>query len=304
MTDAQGPFFQEGDTGKPTGATAVTAFAYTQATMFADIVRRLQNQHRSALWYKGLNADLLDSKHAAYLTTAVNETDVDHPDLNDTDPAAPTGGLNVKWQVSATQNSDDQTPVSAYVPFSSLAVVTIVSTDYVVITDTSDSNNPKRGLVSDITALVTVPTAASTTEVLTGTDAAKFVTPDALAALWEQGGDLASAGTVLVPEGGYYHITGTTTITGIDLVTNKAGRKVWLKFTDSVEIAHNASTLILPTGANITTAAGDTACFISEGSDAVRCVAYQRADGSSLAGGGSGLTHQQVMARGVFGGPF
>lgn len=150
---------------------------------------------------------------------------------------------------------------------------------------------------------VTVP-AASTTEQLTGTDATKAATPDSVAALWEQGSDIASANTISVGEGGYFNVTGTTDISDIDFATDKAGRKVWLKFTDSVEIAHNASTLILPTGANITTAAGDTACFISEGSDAVRCVAYQRADGSSLAGGGSGLTHQQVMARGVFGGPF
>lgn len=154
MTEAQGPFFQEGSTGKPTGATAVTAFAYTNKTVFDDIIRRLQNQHRSWLWYKGLNADLLDSLHAAYLTTAVNEDDVDHPDLNDTLPAAPSGGLNVKWQVQATQNSDSQTPVSAYVPFSSLSIVTAVAADYVVITDTSDFANPKRALVSDITALV------------------------------------------------------------------------------------------------------------------------------------------------------
>jgi hypothetical protein len=158
MTDAQGPFFQQGDTGKPTGATAVTAFAYTNKSVFDDIVRRLQNQHRSWLWYKGLNVDLLDSKHASYLTTAVNETDIDHPDLNDTTPAAPAGGLNVKWQADDEQNSGSQTPVSAYVPLSSLATVTIVGTDKIVITDTSDSENPKRGLVSDIiTAVAAAP---------------------------------------------------------------------------------------------------------------------------------------------------
>lgn len=145
---------------------------------------------------------------------------------------------------------------------------------------------------------------ASTTEVLTGTDSAKSVTPDALAALWEQGSDIASAGTISVGEGGYFNITGTLDIGDIDFATDKAGRKAWFVFADVLTIEHNATTLILPTGANITTAAGDTACFVSEGADAVRCVAYQRADGSSLAGGGSGLTHPQVMARGVFGGPF
>lgn len=126
-------------------------------------------------------------------------------------------------------------------------------------------------------------TAASTTEVLTGTDSSKGVTPDSLAALWEQGSDVASAGTISLGEGGYFHVTGTTTITDIDFATDKAGRAAWVEFTGILTLTHNASTLILPTGANITTAAGDTACFVSEGTDIVRCVAYNRASGAALA---------------------
>ena len=123
---------------------------------------------------------------------------------------------------------------------------------------------------------------ASTTEVLTGTDNSKLVTPDALAALWEQGSDVASAGTVSLGEGGYFNITGTTTITDIDFATDKAGRKAWVKFAGALILTHNASTLILPGGASITTAAGDMACFVSEGSDVVRCVAYQKASGRAI----------------------
>lgn len=130
--------------------------------------------------------------------------------------------------------------------------------------------------------------AASTTEVLTGTDSAKGGTPDSIAALWEQGSDVASAGTISFGEGGYFNITGTTTITDIDFGTDKAGRKVWVKFAGILTLTHNASTLILPTGANIATAAGDTACFVSEGSDAVRCVAYNRASGAALAASATG----------------
>jgi hypothetical protein len=125
-------------------------------------------------------------------------------------------------------------------------------------------------------------TAASTTEVLTGTDGVKGVTPDSLAAIWEQGSDVASAGTTSLGEGGYFNITGTTTITDIDFATDKAGRRAWLKFAGVLTLTNGAS-LILPTGANITTAAGDTAEFISEGSDVVRCVAYTRASGRALA---------------------
>jgi len=134
---------------------------------------------------------------------------------------------------------------------------------------------------------------ASTTEVLTGTDTLKAVTPDSLAALWEKGADIASAGTVSIGEGGYFHITGTTTITDIDPATDKAGRAFWLEFDGILTLTHHATTLILPTGANITTAAGDTALFISEGSDAVRCMGYQRASGAAVSGlTGSGTTNR------------
>jgi len=134
---------------------------------------------------------------------------------------------------------------------------------------------------------------ASTTEQLTGTDASKRSTPDSVAALWEKGADIASSGTLTVGEGGYFHITGTTAITALALSVDKAGRKVWLKFDGSLTLTHNATSLILPTGANIATAAGDIAGFVSEGSGNFRCFVYQRADGTALAssgGGGSALT--------------
>lgn len=144
-------------------------------------------------------------------------------------------------------------------------------------------------------------TAASTTEQLTGTETTKGSTPDSVAALWEQGSDVASAGTISIGEGGYFNITGTTTITDIDFATDKAGRKAWVKFAGILTLTHNASTLILPTGANITTAAGDTACFVSEGSDVVRCVSYSRASGAALVGGGSGnlIGVQTITATGA-----
>lgn len=158
-------------------------------------------------------------------------------------------------------------------------------------TTIADSVSVKVALQSLETAVETAVAGAvvmaSTTEVLTGTSTAKAVTPDALAALWEQGGDIASATTLAVGEGGYFHVTGTTTITDIDPATDKAGREFILVFDGALTLTHNASTLILPTGADILTAAGDIARFRSEGTDAVRCVAYQRANGQALAGSGS-----------------
>jgi Concanavalin A-like lectin/glucanases superfamily len=124
---------------------------------------------------------------------------------------------------------------------------------------------------------------ASTTEVLQGTSTTKAVTPDALAALWEQGANVTSAATLVLDEGGFFHITGGTGISDIDFLVDEAGREAILVF-DGVLILTNGANLILPSGADITTAAGDCCKVVSEGSDVVRMVWYQRADGSALVG--------------------
>lgn len=117
---------------------------------------------------------------------------------------------------------------------------------------------------------------ATTTQVLEGVSTTTNVTPDALAALWEQGSNVASAATMALGEGGYFFITGTTTITDIDFTTDKAGRRAWLKFNDVVTVTHHATTLICPGAANIVTKAGDMMEIISEGSDAVRVLQFVR----------------------------
>lgn len=124
--------------------------------------------------------------------------------------------------------------------------------------------------------------AASTTDVLTGTDTAKYVTADANAALWEKGTDIASAGTISVGEGGTFDVTGTTSITDIDPATDKAGRRFSLVHEGIHTLTHNASTMINLTGANIVTAVGDISTWQSEGSDVVRMIGYSRADGTAL----------------------
>lgn len=139
-------------------------------------------------------------------------------------------------------------------------------------------------------------TAASTTEVLTGTDSSKGVTPDALAALWEKGADVASAGAISLGEGGYFHITGTTTITDIDWATAKDGRPAMLVFDGILTLTHNATTLILPGGANIVTAAGDTAIFVQDASDNVKCVGYFRSSGKPLIPSIVGTPFEMVVA--------
>jgi hypothetical protein len=121
--------------------------------------------------------------------------------------------------------------------------------------------------------------ASSTTDVLTGTGTSNYATPKAIAALWEKGSDEASAGTVAFGEGGYFHVTGTTTITDIDFDTAKDGRTVDVIFDDALTLTHNGTTLKLPGGANIVTAAGDRARFVQDSTDNVICLHYQRAGG-------------------------
>lgn len=83
--------------------------------------------------------------------------------------------------------------------------------------------------------------------------------------------------------GRYVVITSTNAITGFGTI--KAGTIKYVKFDDVLTLTHNATSLILPGAANITTAAGDTAIVVSEGSGNWRCLAYQRAAASPYASG-------------------
>lgn len=68
-------------------------------------------------------------------------------------------------------------------------------------------------------------------------------------------------------------ISGTTTITGFGTKTH---RRRFLRFTGALTLTHNATSLILPGGANITTVAGDTAIAVSDGSGNWRVIQYTR----------------------------
>ena len=131
---------------------------------------------------------------------------------------------------------------------------------------------------------------ATTTETITGTDATRATTPDSVAALWEKAADVASASTVTFGDGGYFHITGTATITALACTTDKSGRPIRVRFAGALTLTHNATSLILPGGASITTAANDTAEFVSEGSGNFRCISYQKADGTPIVAPASGPT--------------
>ncbi|UGQ44978.1 hypothetical protein [Massilia endophytica] len=96
-----------------------------------------------------------------------------------------------------------------------------------------------------------------------------------------KGPDIASAATINLDTapGDFAHITGTTTITAITLTS---GHEYELVFDGVLTLTHNATSLILPGGASITTAAGDRAKFRGDGAGNVRCMYYTKASGTSV----------------------
>ena len=96
------------------------------------------------------------------------------------------------------------------------------------------------------------------------------------------GADIASpAGGTLnldTATGDLVDVTGTNAITAITL---SEGRWAMVRFTGALVLTNGAS-LVLPTSANITTAAGDYAVFRGYAAGVVRCVSYDRGTGSPL----------------------
>jgi hypothetical protein len=97
-----------------------------------------------------------------------------------------------------------------------------------------------------------------------------------------KGNDVVSASTVDLSaiRGDFVDITGTTTITAFGTVA--AGVQRTVRFTGALTLTHNATSLILPGNANITTASGDTAIFRSLGSGNWVCISYKKADGTPV----------------------
>jgi len=98
----------------------------------------------------------------------------------------------------------------------------------------------------------------------------------------DKGADASSATALVVGDGSVFDVTGTTTITSIDAAKNYAGRVVLLQFDGALTFTNNTTTLKLPGNANITTAAGDLALMVSEGSDNWRCAVYTKYSGAAV----------------------
>lgn len=84
----------------------------------------------------------------------------------------------------------------------------------------------------------------------------------------------------------YAHVTGTNTITAITLATDE---ECWVVFDGACTLTHNATSLILPGAANITTAANDRALFRGIDGTNVVCLTYVKANGQALIASSSGV---------------
>lgn len=97
---------------------------------------------------------------------------------------------------------------------------------------------------------------------------------------WKKGGDLASAATVtLGTDGQLFDITGTDTVTVINGV---AGTMFMLQFDGVLTFTHHATNLIIPGGANITTAPGDVCIGWMLTTSTALILHYQRANGKAI----------------------
>ena len=132
-------------------------------------------------------------------------------------------------------------------------------------------------------------------------DGVDVLAADTLNSVLDQGVEAAVASAATVDIGGqatpFLRITGTTGITSFG-TTYKGPR--YLRFADALVLTHNAATLLLPTGANVTTAAGDRALLVPIGNPASGWMVafYQRANGASLAVDVSVATGVLALANG------
>lgn len=148
---------------------------------------------------------------------------------------------------------------------------------------------------------VTIGAIANLTTVFTGLSANDFLVYNG--ANWvnrkhlaKKGTSIASAATTDIgaADSDFIDVTGTTTITSLGATTTRD--HVWVNFTGALTLTHNATSLILPSGANIVTAAGDVAEFVRVSGSNWKCVVYQRANGTILNGSAYATAAQGAKA--------
>lgn len=267
-------------------------------------------------------ATILAQQNADLIARAITQPDADVTAIGDLPTKAlrankhlafdgdgdPTLGVDIT-SLTATQFSDPFTGDGSTVNFTlsatpaSAAAVDVYldgvhqkpTTDYTVSgTTLTFITAPLNGvaiLANGSETFAGIPTDGSVTTAKIATDAVTLVKISQQG----QGADVASAATLtLGTDGNQFDITGAVTITAI--ATIGVGTVVFLHFDAAPILTHNATTLVLPTGANITPAAGDEAIFHEYAAGNWRCVNYERANGKSLTAFAAAGTILQVQS--------
>ena len=170
--------------------------------------------------------------------------------------------------------------------------VTVIDDDNLTLRDNATITKKAQfqcsGISADTTRTFTFPDASGTLTVGGISSVVADTTPQLGGFLdangnyiqMQKGGDIASESpTVIDTDGDYFICTGTT---GFSAFTVAADRHFFLEFAAVLTMTHGAGTLDLPSGANITTAAGDVGEFVSTASNVVTCVNYSTASGKAL----------------------
>lgn len=131
------------------------------------------------------------------------------------------------------------------------------------------------------TGTVTLPTTAGNRTDSGDITHAGTVTMSSKSMYWSKGADIASAATlVLGTDGNYFDVTGSTG--PITSITVPAGMLFMLQFDSTPTLTHNATTLNLPGGANITAVAGDRLIAFATAANTVHVIEYIRGSGRPI----------------------
>jgi hypothetical protein len=213
---------------------------------------------------------------------------------------------NLARMTTATTGTGTITLGSAVTGFLTFALAG-VQTGEVVSYAIKDSNNSEQGTGTytsagtTLTRSVITSTNSNNAISLSGSGVEVFLTPnhkDIMPGYAAYGpfNTLASASTAdlsTVKTAGV-SITGTTTITSFGTGANLLRI---VKFAGALTLTHNSTTLIIPGGSNITTAAGDIALCLSDASGNWTVLSYTRGNGiDPVTNGGTGLSSATAYA--------
>jgi hypothetical protein len=181
---------------------------------------------------------------------------------------SPTRTGNTTFTVSGDKTVDYSTGRRIKCTDSSTIYATIVSSSYSAPTTTVTIHSDSGSLSSSLSAIALATQKPTNTSIH--------------ANLGRKGNDIASASTVdlSAATGDFVDVTGTTTITALG--TMAAGVPRTVRFTGALTLTHNATSLVLPGAANITTASGDIVIFRSLGNGNWVCVDYTKANGKAV----------------------